>query len=291
LFVCLFVPRSVTPSGFCSAWLTIERSGISLAAASGRLRLEVELKGHIGVPFPVNLIRALAILALAVVGAFFFFVSGLGYSSGFPSEGLLLSFIASLSILCLLGSAVIALGSFRRPDEDSHTSQRTLAAVYLGLFLAFAAPFIPFPVGCNLDAWPYNLTNVFHGCPASPVGVWSTIWPNALTTCVGVLLVTTGYGKLRSRKAVLPGLGMGLIVSGFVLLVWGLSIGYFTSCPANGCPPLTGSQWWSLFWPDVVADILGIVCMAAGLVILIESWRLKPERPIPSVLSPVSSLK
>ena len=248
-----------------------------------------ELKGHVVVPFPVNLIRALAVLALAVVGAFFFFVSGLGYSPGFPSESILLSFIAALSILCLIGAAAVALSSFRTPDEDSHASQMTLAAVYLGLFLAFAALFIPFPVGCNLDAWPYNLTNVFHGCPADPEGWWSTMWPNALSTCMGVLLVTTGYGKLRSRNAVLPGLGMGLIVSGFALLVWGLSIGYFTSCPANGCPPLTGSQWWSLFWPDMVADILGIVCMAAGLVILITSWRMKPERPIPSVLSPSSS--
>jgi len=237
----------------------------------------------------VNLIRTLAVLALAIVGAFFFFVSGLGYSSGFASEGLLLSFIATLSILCLLGAAVVALRSFKAPGEDSHASQATLAAVYLGLFLVFAAMFIPFPVGCNLDAWPYNLTNVFHGCPASPEGVWSTIWPNALTTCVGVLLVTAGYGKLRSKDAALPGLGMGLIVSGFALLVWGLSIGYFTSCPANGCAPLTGSQWWSLFWPDVVADILGVVCMAAGSVVLITSWRLKPIRPIPSVLSPSSS--
>jgi len=225
----------------------------------------------------VNLIRALAVLALAVVGAFFFFLSGLGYSSGFPSEGLLLSFIAALSILCLLGAAVVALRSFRTPEDDSQASQMTLAAVYLGFFLAFAALFIPFPVGCNLDAWPYNLTNVSHGCPASPEGVWSTIWPNALATCVGVLLVTAGYGKLRSRNAVLPGLGMGLIVSGFALLVWGLSIGYSTMCPANGCPPLTGSQWWSLFWPDVVADILGVVCMATGSVILITGWRSKPD--------------
>ena len=250
-----------------------------------------ELKGHFVVPFPVNLIRALAFLALAVVGAFFFFVSSLGYSPGFPSESILLSFIAALSILSLIGAAVVALSSFRTPDEDSHASQMTLAAVYLGLFLAFAALFIPFPVGCNLDAWPYNLTNMFHGCPASPEGVWSTIWPNALTTCVGVLLVSTGYGKLRSRSAALPGLGMGLIVSGFALLVWGLSIGYFTMCPAVGCPPLTGSQWWSLFWPDVVADILGIVCMAAGLVILITSWRLKPIRPNSSVPNPSPSTR
>jgi hypothetical protein len=239
----------------------------------------------------VNLIRPLAILALAVVGAFFFFASGLGYSSGFPSESLLLSFIGSLSIFSLLGAAVIGLMSFRMPAGDSPASQMALATVYLGLFLAFAAPFIPFPTGCNLDAWPYNLTNVFHGCPASPEGVWSTIWPNALTTCVGVLLVTTGYGRLRSRKAVLPGLGMGLIVSGFALLVWGLSIGYFTSCPAGGCPPLTGSEWWSLFWPDVVADILGVVCMAAGSVILIASWRLNPIRPSSIVLDASSSAR
>lgn len=228
-------------------------------------------------------------MALAVVGAFFFFVSSLGYSPGFPSESILLSFIAALSILCLVGAAMTALRSYGTPDGSARASQMTLAAIYLGLLLALVAPFIPFPVGCNLDAWPYNLTHVFHGCPADPEGWWSTMWPNALSACIGALLATTGYGRLRSRDAVLPGLGMGLIVGGFTLLAWGLSVGYFTSCPANGCPPLTGSQWWSLFWPDVVADILGTVCMAAGSFILVNGWRLRPERSVPSALSPSSS--
>jgi len=225
----------------------------------------------------VNLRRLIAVLVLAAVGAFFFFLSGFAYAGGFPSGGFELTFIADVSVLCLLGASVIALMSFKNPDKVSHRSKMTYATLFLGLFLVLVAFLIPFPVGCNLDAWPYNLTNVSHGCPASPEGAWSTIWPNALTTCFGVILVTSVYGRLRSRNAVIPGLGMGLIVSGFLLLVWGLSIGYSTSCPGNGCPPLTGSQWWSLFWPDVTAEIMGVLCMVAGTVILFASRGSRPE--------------
>jgi hypothetical protein len=186
-----------------------------------------------------------------------------------------------------LGASVVALRSFKGSNEDSHALQRTYGLVDLGFILAFASQFIPFPVGCNLDAWPYNLTNVFHGCPASPEGVWSTIWPNALSTCVGVVLVTTEYGKLRSRDAVLPGLGVGFMVSGFLLLIQGLTIGYFTSCPANGCLPLTAGQWWSLFWPDVVADTMGTALILAGSAILIMRWRLKAKQATPSEIGPL----
>jgi hypothetical protein len=157
---------------------------------------------------------------------------------------------------------------------DSRALKVTYAAIFLGLWLALAAQFIPFPVGCNLAS----------SCPADPEGAWSTMWPNALSTCVGVVLVTAEYGRLRSRDAALRGLGMGLIVSGIFLLVWGLSIGYVTSCPANGCPPLTASQWWSLFWPDVIAEMLGIACIAAGSAILITRRRLKVEQVVPSEL-------
>jgi hypothetical protein len=234
---------------------------------------------------PVNITRTLASLALAFVGSFFYFVSSIGYSPGFSHLGVGPSLIAAFSVLCLLGAAVIALESINMPNEEARVPEMAYAAVYLGLFLAFASQFIPFPVGCNLDAWPYNLTNVFHGCPAGPEGVWSTIWPNTLTTCVGVVLVTTGYGKTRSRDVSLPGLGLGLMISGFVLLVLGLSIGYTTFCPANGCPPLTASQWWSIFWPDVIADILGTTLIIAGLV-LIARWRSKDKWLIRSETSP-----
>ncbi len=192
------------------------------------------------------------------------------------------SLIAAFSIICLIGAALIALGSINLLIEESHVSEMAYGAVLLGLCLAFASQFIPFPVGCYLDAWPYNLTNVHHGCPAGPDGVWSTIWPNVLTACVGVVLATWGYGKTRSRNARLPGLGLGLMISGFVLLVMGLSVGYTTMCPANGCAPLTASQWWSLFWPDVIVDMLGTGLMVAGLVILIASRRMKDTRLIQS---------
>lgn len=228
------------------------------------------------------MLRALASLTLAIVGGTFFSLSSIGYSPGFYDLGAVGSFIAAISILCLIGAAVVAMGSINLPTEVARGPGIGYAAVVLGLCLAFASQFIPFPVGCYLDAWPYNLTNVHHGCPASPEGVWSTIWPNVLTACVGVMLTTWGYLKTRSRKAGLPALGLGLMISGLLLLLLGLSVGYTAMCPANGCPPLTASQWWSLFWPDVVADVLGTGLMAAGLVILIASRRMKDTQLIQS---------
>lgn len=230
--------------------------------------------------------RLVASLALAVVGGFFYFVTSTGYSPGLSHLGVGPSLVAAFSILCLVGAAVIALGSINMPIEEAGGPGMTYAAVFLGLFLAFASQFILFPVGCNLDAWPYNLTNVFHGCPASPEGVWSTTWPNALSSFVGVVSVTWGYGKMRSRNASLPALGLGLMISGFLLLVLGLSVGYTTSCPANGCAPLTASQWWSLFWPDVVADVIGIGLITAGLTITVTSWRSKGKRLTRSETNP-----
>ena len=226
---------------------------------------------------PVNPIRAIASLSLAFVGSFFYFISSSGYSPGFSHLGVGASLIAAFSTLCLLGAAAMALVSIKVPIGEVRAPEMAYVAVLLGLFLAFASQFIPFPAGCNLDAWPYNLANVSDGCPASPEGVWSTIWPNTLTTCIGVVLATTGYGKARQGNTSLPGLGLGLMISSFVLLVLGQSIGYTTFCPANGCAPLTASQWWALFWPNVIADVLGATLIVAGLV-LIARWRSKDRR-------------
>ena len=182
----------------------------------------------------VNVFRALAALLFASVGALFFFLSSIGYSMGLPFPGIGTTLVAAFSVLCLIGAAVMTLGLVNLPIEGELVQETTWSAVYIGVFLVFATQFIPFPLGCNLDAWPHNLSSVHHGCPAGPVGVWSTIWPNVLTTCVGVRLVTTSFRKTGSRNVSLPGLGLGLMIGGFVSLVLGLSTGYTTSCPANG---------------------------------------------------------
>ncbi len=192
-----------------------------------------------------------------------------------PRWEIRLTFYFVIIVIIVIVFASILVGNFGSMYYIS-AGAFALAAVYLGLFLAFAAQFIPSPVGCNLTS----------SCPADPMGAWSTIWPNVLSTCLGVVLLTTGYGRLRSRNGVLPGLGVGLVIGDFFVLVQGLTVGYTTSCPANGCLPLTASQWWSLFWPDVIADMLGTAFMIAGSAILIMRWRPKAQQAVASETSP-----
>jgi len=133
----------------------------------------------------------------------------------------------------------------------------------LGIVLILLAPFIPFPVGCNLTNW-YNPTNVSHGCPASPFGSWSTVWPNVLLLNIGLVFASTGLASTKPERSPVVGAGMGLIMGGLVLIAFGSSFSYMTMCPANGCPPLTSAQWWSLFWPNVLAKIIGAGQIVVG---------------------------
>jgi hypothetical protein len=139
-----------------------------------------------------------------------------------------------------------------------------VAMIAIGFALAVFSPFIAFPVGCNLA----------NSCPADPVGWWSTAWPNVLSLDLGIVLIGGGFGRRGSERSLSVPLGLSLILSGIVLLGLGLSVGYMTSCPANGCPPLTESQSWALFWPNVIADSLGVALLVAGaIVVLLASQR------------------
>ena len=155
---------------------------------------------------------------------------------------------------------------------DSSGKRVGIVAAAFGVILALSAQFIVFPVGCNIGT----------SCPASPGGVWSTIWPNVLTLNLGFVLVGWGFGASRSGRLSLPGLGIGWILGGIVLLMLGLLIGYSTWCPASGCPPLTSGGWWSLFWPDVIADSLGVLLIIGGSLLVKLRWPRLEDNIIPT---------
>ncbi len=198
---------------------------------------------------------------LSAAGAFILYLYAGVYSGGgglYPA--LPFTTIADIGVLCLLISSRAVLRSYRAPNTTNvgaNQPRNWLAPTVLGVILTLSAFFIPFPVGCN----------VASSCPMSPLGAWSTIWPNTITICLGFMLAAWGWGAGRSRELSLPGLGVGMVPAGAVLLMLALRISYSTMCPLNGCLPLTGSQWWSLFWPDVVAGSLGVMLMVAGFLL------------------------
>lgn len=215
------------------------------------------------------MIPVLSILGLGVFGAFFLLISGGGFSTGFPKVGTELSLFATIGILGLVSASALGMRAFEVRSGQSPISTIPYALMLSGVSLLLVASFVPFPVGCNSVGQ----------CPANPQGTWSTVWPNAFSMCLGAVFLTSGYGRLRSPTAMVTGLGVGLVIGGLFLLVSGISIGYVTSCPANGCLPLTGSQWWSLFWPDVIAEAIGAVMIVSGSIILFARVLLRKAPP------------
>src|SRR5207245_7827494 len=148
-----------------------------------------------------------------------------------------------------------------------NTAVTSDAELILGASLIVSSFLVVFPVGCNIAS----------SCPASPFGWWSTFWPNVLAFVVGMMVAAWGLAA-RSTRQPLQALGAALVIDGTIMITLGYSVGYETHCPANGCPPLTAGQWWSLFWPDVIAGVLGVVLIAAGFALILVSRRERPEQ-------------
>jgi len=148
------------------------------------------------------------------------------------------------------------------------------ALVAAGLLACLAGLFLQFPVGCNLI--PPD-----KGCSANPVSWWSTFWPNITGFGLGILSIALGTSNGRLLKRAVLGSGPALIIDGIMLNFPSLIVGwftrwkdlpyYFTSCPANGCPPLTTSKWWGLFWPGIVAGSIGILLFVSGATLVLVS--------------------
>lgn len=150
-----------------------------------------------------------------------------------------------------------------------------------GILACLAGLLVPFPVGCNVLP-PYQ------GCPADPVSWWSTFWPNILAFGTGLVMVAWGLGIRNAWRLPMGSIGGALIVDGLVFNFPSLIVGwfqrwkdlpyYFTTCTANGCPPLTTGQWWNLWWPGIVAGGVGIGCVITGGVLLLISKRPLKKR-------------
>jgi hypothetical protein len=203
----------------------------------------------------VRRLAPVAFVALFVLGAFLLRVVA-GSLTSVPS---LFSYLfMSVGALCLLSAEYVGTVSLKvtpsparvHPERTGLTPTRLTA---VGVAMALLGPFVFLPIGCNTGQ-----------CTMDPTGTWSTIWPNVLVLELGLVLAGLGMAERRPERLRLAGLGFGLIVGGVALLILGSVYSLFTFCPVNGCPPLTGSAWWSVFWPNVVAQSLGAVLVAAG---------------------------
>jgi hypothetical protein len=218
----------------------------------------------------MNLSRWWALVALiALVGVGAFLLHGVGIGLLPASMPSLWSPFMLAGALCLLAAAYAGVLLVRTTGDQSRRSYGSL--IWPGIALVVLAPFLPFPVGCNLQT-VFNTSLVSHGCPASPYGSWSTVWPNVLILDLGLILTGLCLAERRSDGSPLAGLGMGLIMSGIVLIAFGSSFSYIMFCPANGCAPLTGGAWWSLFWPNVVAESLGAILIVVGCAAVFVAW-------------------
>jgi hypothetical protein len=186
--------------------------------------------------------RSRALLAAVALVAFAAFGSFLMYG---VAESMLLSMPSEVSSPFMLAGAVCLLvaaysGVVLLRVNDAVSRKKLTAVTSLGILITVLAPFTPFPVGCNLQTW-FNPTNVSHGCPASPIGTWSTVWPNVLLLEIGLVFASIGMASAKPDRLPVVGAGSELMMGGLFLIAFGSSFSYMTMCPANGCPPLTSA--------------------------------------------------
>ena len=215
----------------------------------------------------------LAVVTLIAAGTVFLYAYGESFSGGFLPL-LQESAIGELGVLCLLVATRTVLTSYKGagpsasgPSSSNPKVDNKISA--LGLVLALSTLLIPFPVGCNLTNFPYNTSHASVGCPMSPEGTWSSIWPNMAVLTLGFVLAGYGWGRGRTPKLSLSGLGMGMLWGGVAVLFLAYQAGYTTM---ESYFPLTSSAWWSLYLPDVVAGTLGVLLMGIGIALLLLRW-------------------
>jgi hypothetical protein len=206
------------------------------------------------------LVAAVALIAFAAFGSLLMYGVAVSILFSMPSEVSPFMLAGAICLLVAAYSGVVLL----RVNEAVSWKKLTVVTS-LGILITVLAPFTPFPVGCNLQTW-FNHSNVSQGCTVSPIGTWSTVWPDVLLLDIGLLFASIGMASAKPDRSPVVGAGMGLMMGGLILIAFGYSSGYMTSCPANGCLSLTSSQWWSLFWPDVLAQIIGASQIVVGTV-------------------------
>lgn len=229
------------------------------------------------------LVALVALVAFAALGTFLMYGVAGSMLLSMPDENSSPFMLAGA--VCLLAAAYSGVVLLR--VKGAVPWKKLTAVTSLGILITVLAPLIPFPVGCNLQTW-FNPTNVSHGCPASPVGTWSTVWPNVLLLDVGLLFASIGLASAKPDRSPVVGAGVGLIMGGLVLIAFGHSSGYLTMCPENGCAPLTSAEWWSMNWPNVLAQIVGASQVVVGSVACFIALRRQRAASSPAVAIPIS---
>jgi len=81
----------------------------------------------------------------------------------------------------------------------------------------------------------------------------------------------------RFDKFTIQALGFAFIVLGIFLFMLGLIDGpeLSTSCPANGCPPVSLPWYW---WVPTASFFSGITLVMVGIVLLIVARGMKPKQ-------------
>jgi hypothetical protein len=205
-------------------------------------------------------VALLALVAFAARGTFLMYgMGGAMLAGSMPSEDSPFMLAGAVCLVAASYSGVVLLRV-----KDAASWKKLTMVTSLGIVIVVLATFTPFPVGCNLQTWFNPHPNISSGCVADPVGTWSTIWPNVMLLELGLVFTSIGLASAKPDRSPIVGAGMGLIMGGLVLIAFGSSFSYMTMCPENGCPPLTSAQWWSLFWPNVLAEVIGASQIAVG---------------------------
>lgn len=228
----------------------------------------------------------MALVAFAALGYFLMYGVDDGILGTMPDENSSPFMLAGA--VCLLAAAYSGVVLLKVNNAGSWKKLPLVTS--LGVVVMVLAPLTPFPVGCNMQTWFNPHPNISSGCPADPMGTWSTIWPNVLLLELGLVFASIGLALAKPERSPLVGAGMGLIMGGLVLIAFGSSFDYMTMCPEGGCPPLTSTGWWSLFWPNVLAKIIGASQMAVGTTACIIALRRQRVFLSPAVTIPVSEV-
>jgi hypothetical protein len=230
-----------------------------------------------------TIVALLALVVFAALGTFLMYGVAGSMLLSMPSED---SPFVLAGAICLLAAAYSGVVLLR---VNNATSWKKLTVVTsLGILITVLAPLIPFPVGCNLQTWFNSTPNISHGCPADPFGTWSTVWPNILLLDIGLVFASIGFASAKPDRSPVVGTGMGLIMGGLVLIAFGSSSGYITMCPMNGCPPLTSAEWWSLYWPNILAQAIGAGQIIVGSMACFIALRRQRAITSAAVTIPIS---
>ena len=160
-----------------------------------------------------------ALVAFAALGYFLMYGADDGILGTMPDENSSPFMLAGA--VCLLAAAYSGVVLLKVNNAGSWKKLPLLTS--LGVVVLVLAPLAPFPVGCNMQTWFNPHPNISSGCPADPMGTWSTIWPNVLLLELGLVFASIGLASAKPDRSPLVGAGMGLIMGGLVLIAFGSS--------------------------------------------------------------------